>query len=43
VNSLGNEAMGFASTEPADQGQLAVLRVIAEGELMRQKRLPNAL
>jgi len=43
MNSLGNEAVGFASTEPADQGELAVLRVITEGELMRQQRLSDAL
>jgi hypothetical protein len=42
MNSLGNEAMGLASTEPADKGKLAMIRVITEGELMRQERLPNA-
>ena len=43
VNGLGHEAMGLASTEPADQSELAVLSVIAEGQLMRQQRLPNAI
>jgi hypothetical protein len=43
VNGLGYEAMGLASTEPTDEGKLAVLSVIAEGQLMRQQGLPNAI
>ena len=43
VNGLGYEAMGLASTEPADQSELAVLGVITKGQLMRQQRLPNAI
>jgi hypothetical protein len=43
VNGLGYEAMGLASTEPADEGELAVLGVITKGQLMRQQRLPNAI
>jgi hypothetical protein len=43
VNGFGYEAMGLASTESADEGELAVFSVIAEGELMRQQRLPDAI
>jgi hypothetical protein len=43
VNGLGYETMGLAGTEPADKGKLAVLSVVAEGQLMRQQRLPNAI
>jgi hypothetical protein len=43
MNSLSHEAMCLASTKPTDQGEFAVLSVIAEGQLMRQQRLPNAI
>jgi hypothetical protein len=42
VNSLGDEAMGLASTEPTDKGELAVFRVVAERDLMREQALANA-
>ena len=35
--------MGLASTEATDQGDLAVLGVVTEGELMRQECLTNAI
>ncbi|MGA1728463.1 MAG: hypothetical protein ACO38U_09400, partial [Burkholderiaceae bacterium] len=34
--------MGLASTKPTDKGELAVFGVIAKGDLMRQKGLPDA-
>ena len=34
--------MGLAGAESTDKGELAVFRVIAKGDLMRQKGLPNA-
>jgi hypothetical protein len=43
VNSLGYEAMGLASTKPTDKGKFAMLGVVAESQLMRQQRLPDAV
>jgi len=43
VNSFGYEAMGLARAKPTDKGELAVLSVIAEGQLMRQQCLPDAV
>jgi hypothetical protein len=43
VNSLGYEAMGLARAESTDKGELAVLGVITESQLMRQQCLPDAV